>query len=201
MMLADSAQVAEGKLFILGGGWSVTSGKLPSALAIKIEVPWNDANQPHTLGIRLLDSDGNEIVDLTSETFEVGRPAGIPTGTAIDHVLAIQMGPLRCSRPGSVTSGSSRSTITCRTTGAARCMSAPHHIPRRWSSRSDDAREVIVHRTHRARSFADRRRDPLQRAVAHVADGEHARHRRLERQRVARGERGPVRIGPGATDR
>ena len=100
MMLADSAQVAEGKLFIMGGGWSVTSGKLPSALAIKIEVPWNDANQPHTLAIRLLDSDGNEIVDLTSETFEVGRPAGIPTGTAIDHVLAIQMGPLNMLSPG-----------------------------------------------------------------------------------------------------
>ena len=31
MILADAAQVAEGKLFILGGGWSVTSGKLPSA--------------------------------------------------------------------------------------------------------------------------------------------------------------------------
>jgi hypothetical protein len=100
MMLADAAQVAEGKLYILGGGWSVTSGKLPSALAIKIEVPWSDANQPHTLGIRLLDSDGNEVVDLTTETFEVGRPAGIPTGTAIDHVLAIQMGPLMMLEPG-----------------------------------------------------------------------------------------------------
>jgi hypothetical protein len=94
LMLADSAQVAEGKLFILGGGWSITSGALPSALAIKIEVPWNDANRPHTMTIRLLDSDGNEVLDLANETFEVGRPAGIPTGTAIDHLLAIQMGPL-----------------------------------------------------------------------------------------------------------
>ncbi len=100
MILADAAQVAEGKLFILGGGWSVTSGKLPSALAIKIEVPWSAANEPHTLAIRLLDSDGKEVVHLTTETFEVGRPAGIPTGTSIDHVLAIQMGPLMMLAPG-----------------------------------------------------------------------------------------------------
>ena len=43
-----------------------------------------------------------------------------------------------------------------------------------------------MHGAHRARSLADRGGDPLDRAVAHVADGEHAGHRRLERQRVAR---------------
>ena len=48
-----------------------------------------------------------------------------------------------------------------------------------------DRGEVVVHRAHRARSLADRGRDPLERAVAHVADREHAGHRRLERQRVA----------------
>ena len=39
-MLADSAQEVGGKLYILGGGWSVTGPVVPpSAVAIKIDVP------------------------------------------------------------------------------------------------------------------------------------------------------------------
>ena len=48
-----------------------------------------------------------------------------------------------------------------------------------------------MHRAHRARALADRGGDALQRAVAHVADREHAGQRRLERQRRARRERRP----------
>ena len=44
MMLADSAQAVAGKLYILGGGWSMTGpAATPSALAIKFEVPWEAA--------------------------------------------------------------------------------------------------------------------------------------------------------------
>jgi hypothetical protein len=100
MLLADAAQVSDGKLYVLGGGWSVTTGMVPSALAIKIEVGWNEANEEHKLAIRLRDSDGNTVLDLATQTFEVGRPAGLPPGTAIDHVLAIQMGPLAMLQAG-----------------------------------------------------------------------------------------------------
>ena len=42
LMLADSAQEVGGKLYILGGGWSVTGPVVPpSAVAIKIDVPWD----------------------------------------------------------------------------------------------------------------------------------------------------------------
>ncbi|MGQ0823559.1 MAG: DUF6941 family protein [Actinomycetota bacterium] len=99
-LLADAAQVAEGKLNLLGAGWSITSGQVPSALAVKIDVPWNDANAPHTLALRLLDSDGNQILDLGTQTFEVGRPAGLPPGTSIDHVMAVNLGPLPMLAPG-----------------------------------------------------------------------------------------------------
>ena len=38
MLLADSAQVADGKLYVLGGGWSLTGpDPTPSAVAIKLE--------------------------------------------------------------------------------------------------------------------------------------------------------------------
>ena len=39
MLLCDSAQVADGKLYILGGGWSMTGpDPVPSAVALKIDV-------------------------------------------------------------------------------------------------------------------------------------------------------------------
>src|SRR6266536_1252452 len=86
MMLADAAQVADGKLYILGGGWSVT-GPGPSvfAIALKIEVPWDQTNQRHHFALRLLDQDAQAamIAGATDPLviegeFEVGRPAGIP---------------------------------------------------------------------------------------------------------------------------
>jgi len=46
--LADAAQEVRGKLYILGGGWSVTGPDVPPmALAIKLDVPWSDANASH----------------------------------------------------------------------------------------------------------------------------------------------------------
>ncbi len=105
MMLADAAQEVGGKLYILGGGWSVT-GPMPTpmAIALKIEVPWDRTNERHELLIELLDEDGNPVtvpgpddepvpLQVTGE-FEVGRPAGIKRGTPIDSALAVTFGPL-----------------------------------------------------------------------------------------------------------
>ncbi|MDB4894506.1 MAG: hypothetical protein JWN15_768 [Firmicutes bacterium] len=103
MLLADAAQAAEGKLFILGGGWSVTGpSPVPSAMAIKIEVPWNEANRKHKWLLSLVDSDGQPVLAQTPTgegpievggEFEVGRPPGAP----LDLPLAINFGllPLR----------------------------------------------------------------------------------------------------------
>lgn len=100
MMLADSAQAVGGKLYILGGGWSVIGpDPAPSALAIKIEVPWGEANRKHQLLMSLLDADeqpvriGDQVVELRGE-FEVGRPPGVPVGTPLDTTLAVNIGPL-----------------------------------------------------------------------------------------------------------
>lgn len=69
-------------------------------LALKIEVPWNQANRRHPLELRLVDADGRPVelatplgnteVVLTAE-FEVGRPPGLVEGTPLDYVLAINM--------------------------------------------------------------------------------------------------------------
>ena len=103
ILLADAAQAVEGKLFVLGGGWSITGPEpSPMALAIKIEVPWDQANQQHACRLELLDSDGQAVRVDTGEGeqpifieagFEVGRPAGVKPGTPIDLPLAINIPP------------------------------------------------------------------------------------------------------------
>ena len=103
IMLADFAQAVNGKLYIMGGGWSLT-GPLPSpsAIAIKVEVPWNDTNRKHSLKLELLDGDyrpvsaptpdGQAPVAISGE-FEVGRPPGMMPGTPIDIPFAFNLPP------------------------------------------------------------------------------------------------------------
>jgi hypothetical protein len=104
MMLCDAAQVADGKLYILGGGWSVTGpDPTPSAIALKIEVGWNEAEVTHHWELFLVDADGREVTVETPEgrqpieirgDFETGRPVGIPEGSPVDVPLAINLGPI-----------------------------------------------------------------------------------------------------------
>ena len=99
ILLADSAQAVNGKLYILGGGWSVT-GPAPAtmALAVKIEVPWDEANMKHRFLLELLDADGRHVSPPGADgpiqvdgQFEVGRPAGVSPGTPIDFVFAVNI--------------------------------------------------------------------------------------------------------------
>jgi Family of unknown function (DUF6941) len=105
LVLADSAQAVNGKLYILGGGWiDTTPGPdghtPPHALAAIIHVPWDQANRPHHAVIRLLDADGhavepaeNQPLRLDSD-FEVGRPPGAQAGVALPVPLALNIGPM-----------------------------------------------------------------------------------------------------------
>ena len=105
MMLADAAQEVGGKLYILGGGWSITGpDPVPTAIALKLEVPWDRTNVQHSLVLELLDEDGNPVLvpgpdedqvplQVTGE-FEAGRPPGVKPGTPIDSAVAVNFGPL-----------------------------------------------------------------------------------------------------------
>ena len=94
MLLADFAQVADGKLTVVGGGWSLTGPELvPFGIALLIQVPWDRANQRHVMRLELLDADGQPVLVDTDEDgeqpvvffddlpFEVGRPPGLKPGT------------------------------------------------------------------------------------------------------------------------
>jgi hypothetical protein len=100
-LLADAAQVAQGKLYVLGGGWSFTGApSAPMGLAILIEVPWNDTNRPHDLRIELKDADEKAVSGPDGKpiemigTLEVGRPPGHPQGEPLNAPFAVNFGPL-----------------------------------------------------------------------------------------------------------
>lgn len=103
MMLADHAQVADSKLYIMGGGWTVAGSGVPSAIAIIISVPWDEANVRHTAHLKLVDSDGGAFTVPTpngeqpfsvSMGFEAGRPPGTKKGSDLPVLLAVNFPPL-----------------------------------------------------------------------------------------------------------
>jgi len=105
ILLADYAQVAEGKLNIIGGGWSVTGpNPTPSAVAVRIEVPWDQANTQHHIVLELTDEDGHLVMVPNGEggsspvqvqaDLQVGRPPGLKSGTPLDAPFAVNVGPL-----------------------------------------------------------------------------------------------------------
>ena len=63
MLLADYAVVSDGKLTIVGGGWSQTGPEPASfGIGLLIQVPWDQANTMHAFAVELVDSDGAEVV-------------------------------------------------------------------------------------------------------------------------------------------
>jgi hypothetical protein len=68
MLLADAAQVAEGKLNILGGGWDVCGpGPTPMAIAVKLEIAPSETRRKHTWSVELVDENGQPVFLDTAE--------------------------------------------------------------------------------------------------------------------------------------
>ena len=103
VLLCDHAQEVAGKLYVLGGGWSIYRGTpVTMGLAVKIAVPWDSANLPHDFVARLVTEDGGDPVLPQPEggaapsrvefqgRFEAGRPAGLAPGSELDAPFAGQ---------------------------------------------------------------------------------------------------------------
>jgi len=97
ILLADAAQVVGGKLYILGGGWSVAD-PAPSAMAIalKISVPQTELDKRHSVRIALLDADGTSVqmgnnapVEIRAEFEAIGLPE-TTFGMPMDVPMALQ---------------------------------------------------------------------------------------------------------------
>jgi hypothetical protein len=96
VLLCDAAEAVNGKLYVLGGGWTaVQSADRPvsMSLGIVVTVPWDRTNMPHELRIELLDADG-QVVRFGDQpvsvqtTFEVGRPPGVKAGSSFNSPMA-----------------------------------------------------------------------------------------------------------------
>ena len=91
ILLADAAQISEGKLNMLGAGWSIiTTPTGPFVVVIHAQIPWNLTNTKMPWSLDLLDTDGHPVSPGESQDaihmegfVESGRPAGLESGTAI----------------------------------------------------------------------------------------------------------------------
>lgn len=104
MLLCDHAQIADNKLFINGAGWDRCGTPTPPhSVAILVSVPWGATNSPTGYRLQLIHEDGGIVqqdgpdgrIPVGAQgTFEVGRPVGIPPGSAISVPLVVNVAPL-----------------------------------------------------------------------------------------------------------
>ena len=104
MMLCDSAQVADGKLYVLGG-WLEHDRARPGAVGhrpqdrrrlargrVRPTTGSSTSRTPTAVRCWCATPDGEHPVEVRGE-FTVGRPTGIPEGSPIDVALAVNLGP------------------------------------------------------------------------------------------------------------
>lgn len=104
LMLADSAQAVDGKLYVLGGAWNMLRfpefpASLMVGIAVAIDVDWTETNARHHLDIHFEDADGNAMDPTIGADFEAGRPPGAIAGAELRIVMAVN-GPVAIPAPG-----------------------------------------------------------------------------------------------------
>lgn len=96
MILADAAQAADGKLYILGGGWSLyRSGNYPvqiqMAVGLSILIPWDEANVKHQVTIAVADAAGIPVIPEIKGQVEVAKSPDVPEGTTQKAIIAVNI--------------------------------------------------------------------------------------------------------------
>jgi hypothetical protein len=119
-MTADSVVVAEGKLFVQGGGWDqINALQLPSrhprvGIGVLIRVPYTETNVQHAFELRLEDPDGKEVslgdappgttkdgkVRRVGGQFTVGRPPMLGAGDEQIVPIAVNLDGLTFTATG-----------------------------------------------------------------------------------------------------
>lgn len=97
MLLCDAAEEPNGKLYILGAGWTHVlrpDKPINMALAIVLHVPWEQANRRHELEVSLLTEDGQPALlgdnpVKVQGAVEVRQSLGGKPGDELDAVTAV----------------------------------------------------------------------------------------------------------------
>ena len=94
LLLADRAEVLNGKLYMMGGAWDrrqIRDIGAPISLTIvaSVLVPWNLTNEPHGLRIRIEDEDGSPVPPEVEATVNVGRPVNATQGQSFRATAVI----------------------------------------------------------------------------------------------------------------
>jgi hypothetical protein len=84
LILADRAEVLNGKLYMMGGGWDALGMPGPDQPAqftavLAFLVPWNATNIDHICNVRLEDADGTSMLNI-NYNIKTGRPPNLPEG-------------------------------------------------------------------------------------------------------------------------
>ncbi len=95
LILADRAEVLNGKLYMMGGGWEqigVTdfSAPVPVSLTVSIQVPWHATNRQHTWGLSVQTQDGADLTELEGN-FALGRPPLLEEGASQRAMFAMML--------------------------------------------------------------------------------------------------------------
>jgi len=99
-LLADAAQISEGKTFILGGGVSILwRDQYPAPLGITLVCQFTfqrtEADSDHQVRIVVMDADGNPVLPEMSGNMRVGPPPeGSPRNVPLVAPLVLGFPPL-----------------------------------------------------------------------------------------------------------
>ena len=105
-LLADAAQVADGKLYVLGGGWErLTVPQLPLSraleVAVRVIVPWTETNRPLRFEVQLETEDGEPLLDPAPKPeITVGRPVHLREGSEQAVPFVLKIGGVQLKQPG-----------------------------------------------------------------------------------------------------
>lgn len=97
LVLSDWAESVNGKLYMMGGGWTMilSDRPVPMAISALIHVPYDQTNKRRNLQLRLVNEDGAGYPtdDPVKVEFgvEVGRPPGMRAGEESCVPFAIRL--------------------------------------------------------------------------------------------------------------
>ena len=107
VVIANHAEAINGLLYLQGAGWTDVQQQISPTgqpaivhfgMGVSILVGWNETNRRFPLKLVVVHEDGAELATVNAQ-IEAGRPAGLPPGSDIRSVLAVNA-EAQFPRPG-----------------------------------------------------------------------------------------------------